>query len=152
MLIYNTYHFFHNTSISIEFFFIRTVRVTKMFTIYIYRLSFLTSLLYQILQTLSLCQILEKKNNYYTQCKTIKRYTCVILFIFQFVLVRSFLLHFLVCIGPIILTTFFSLYWSDHSYYIFQFVLVRSFLLQHAQRVLARNHSGPTSVKSRKCR
>jgi hypothetical protein len=26
------------------------------------------------------------------------------------------------------------------------------FHLQHAQRDLARNHSGPTSVKSRKCR
>ena len=25
-------------------------------------------------------------------------------------------------------------------------------VLQHAQRDLARNHSGPTSVKSRKCR
>ena len=28
----------------------------------------------------------------------------------------------------------------------------RIFTLQHAQRDLARNHSGPTSVKSRKCR
>ena len=30
--------------------------------------------------------------------------------------------------------------------------LVEVMTIQHAQRDLARNHSGPTSVKSRKCR
>ena len=33
-----------------------------------------------------------------------------------------------------------------------RFEKVKNGYIQHAQRDLARNHSGPTSVKSRKCR